>query len=644
MRVLLVEDDELISETLKKILTNHHYVVDVATDGQVGWELVEAFAYDLIVLDVVLPKLDGIQFCQRLRAQKYQTPVLLLTAQTSINDKVKGLDAGADDYVVKPFEPTELLARIRVLLRRRTAPVVTVLEWLHLRLDPGTCQVTYHDRPLNLTPKEFRLLEFLLRNPRQVFSRSALLDHLWSSEELPTEDTITVHIKELRRKLKQVGAPADFIETVYGQGYRLKQVKPHASEVQEKTIQQQIQEGLAIVWEKYKDLSHDRYLVLEQTARSLQANALTDEQQQAARQAAHKLAGALGILGLAEGASLARKIEQFFRGTALKQSQATQVSELIAALKRSLEQAGVQDDAPDSTRANQQLETDESAADFYPLILVVDDDDALTEQLTQLAMKSGLHIKLAPDLLAARELLRETLSSDRTNSERVQPLSAQKSRVDVILLNLALTNISQISLKLLAKLTNQAPPIPVLFVTEQDNLVNRAKAACLEIHAFLPKSLSPKQILKIAKGARSHSCTPVNNKVMLVDDDRQVLAMLQTSLAPWGLQLATIHEPRHFWRALEEFSPDLLVLDINMPNFSGLELCQIVRNNPKWGGLPILLFTLHNDISTIKQALTVGADDCISKVTGQSELVTRILNCLSRTRLLQSVTGSSLVL
>ncbi|HEY9603368.1 MAG TPA: response regulator transcription factor, partial [Allocoleopsis sp.] len=180
MRILLIEDDQWIAQTLETVLNNHHYVVDVATDGKMGWELVQSCDYDLIMLDVVLPEMDGIQLCQKLRSHNYQTPVLLLTGQGSSTDMVMGLDAGADDYVVKPFDLSELLARIRVLLRRKNLTLLSVLEHGKLRLDSSTCEVTYSDRTLHLTPKEFRLLELFLRNKHHVLSRSAILDRLWS--------------------------------------------------------------------------------------------------------------------------------------------------------------------------------------------------------------------------------------------------------------------------------------------------------------------------------------------------------------------------------------------------------------------------------------------------------------------------------
>lgn len=223
MRILLVEDDERITDALAEDLTDQHYVVDVANDGQVGRELVESFSYDLILLDVMLPKIDGITLCRKLRSQGDLTPILMLTARDTISDKIVGLDAGADDYLVKPFDLGELSARIRALLRRGNTTLPPVLEWDSLRLDPSTCEVFYEDCLLSLSPKEYALLEFFLRHPRRVFSRAQILENLWSFERLPEEATVKAHIRGLRQKLDAAGAPSDLIETVYGLGYRLKE-------------------------------------------------------------------------------------------------------------------------------------------------------------------------------------------------------------------------------------------------------------------------------------------------------------------------------------------------------------------------------------------------------------------------------------
>ncbi|MEQ8959036.1 MAG: response regulator transcription factor [Coleofasciculus sp. C2-GNP5-27] len=222
MRILLVEDDIYLAEALAEALAIQRYAVDTVSDGEAAWVQVNTLDYDLILLDMMLPKLDGIHLCKRLRSHGYQMPVLMITARDTSTDKVIGLDAGADDYMVKPLDIPELLARIRALLRRGQTVSPPSLEWGQLRLDPGTYEVCYGDQTLRLTPKEYSLLELLIRNGRQIMSRSAIIEHVWSIDNPPKEDTIKVHVKSLRSKLRSVGAPDDLIETVHGLGYRLK--------------------------------------------------------------------------------------------------------------------------------------------------------------------------------------------------------------------------------------------------------------------------------------------------------------------------------------------------------------------------------------------------------------------------------------
>ncbi|MCU0543489.1 MAG: response regulator transcription factor [Oscillatoriaceae cyanobacterium Prado104] len=224
MRILLVEDDVRLAETLAEALTDHRYVVDIATDGASGWYQAKALDYDLMVLDVMLPELSGIDLCHRLRSHGYKLPILMLTACDTLNDEVTGLDVGADDYVVKPVDLQKLFARIRALLRRGTpANASPVLKWGDLHLDPSTYEVGYGQMPIHLTPKEYALLELLLRNGRRVLSRSVIIEHIWSLESPPEEHTVKVHIRGLRQKLKAAGASEDTIETVHSMGYRLNQ-------------------------------------------------------------------------------------------------------------------------------------------------------------------------------------------------------------------------------------------------------------------------------------------------------------------------------------------------------------------------------------------------------------------------------------
>lgn len=221
MRILLVEDNENLAKAVATALLDQRYIVDIVRDGEPAWQQVNMLAYDLILMDIMLPRLDGVNLCRRLRSHGYTTPILMLTGRDTTTDKVASLDAGADDYLVKPVDLQELLARIRALLRRGSSLSSPVLEWGDLHLDPSTYEVTYQNKPLHLTPKEYSLLELFLRNGRRVLSRSVIIEHLWSLDDPPEEDTVKAHVKSLRHKLKAVGAPSDIIETVRSVGYRL---------------------------------------------------------------------------------------------------------------------------------------------------------------------------------------------------------------------------------------------------------------------------------------------------------------------------------------------------------------------------------------------------------------------------------------
>ena len=224
MKILVVEDDQRIAKAIAEALTDQRYVVEIATDGELGLAFAETYSFDLIILDLMLPKIEGLSLCRKLRYLGLTTPILMLTARDTSEDKVLGLDVGADDYVVKPFDLPELLARIRALLRRGTVAHSSVLEWERLTLNPDDCEVIYNGSSLTLTPKEYGLLELFMRHGSQVLSRSTILERVWAYEDMPAEETVKVHLRSLRQKLKAAGAPDRFIENVYGLGYRL---NPH---------------------------------------------------------------------------------------------------------------------------------------------------------------------------------------------------------------------------------------------------------------------------------------------------------------------------------------------------------------------------------------------------------------------------------
>lgn len=222
MRILLAEDDAHLAASLSEALSAQQYVVDVARDGESAWQHLNHLPYDLALLDVTLPNLDGLSLCQRMRSQGYGSPVLMLTARDTSTDRVAGLDSGADVYMVKPFDLSELLAQIRALLRRGRVGGTPVLHWGDLRLNPATYEVFYRDHPIRLTPKEFAILELLLHNGRRVLRRTFIIESVWSLDGPPGEETVKAHIKALRQKLRAAGASRTFIETVHGIGYRLR--------------------------------------------------------------------------------------------------------------------------------------------------------------------------------------------------------------------------------------------------------------------------------------------------------------------------------------------------------------------------------------------------------------------------------------
>lgn len=220
MRLLLIEDDSDFAATLQEELADFYYV-DAAADGRSGMYLAETSHYDLIILDAGLPDMDGLDICTELRRRGITIPILFLTGRGSLADKVSGLNAGADDYLVKPFELSELLARLQALIRRSSGPALeSVLSYGSLQLDTISRTVTHQGQPVSLRRKEFELLELLLRHQGQLVTRQMILDYLWDSNANSFTSAIDVHASHLRKRIDKTFGTA-LIETVYGLGYRL---------------------------------------------------------------------------------------------------------------------------------------------------------------------------------------------------------------------------------------------------------------------------------------------------------------------------------------------------------------------------------------------------------------------------------------
>ena len=509
MRILVVEDDEILRTLLTQRLNAECYAIDVAKDGLEGWDYASTYEYDLLILDLVLPKLNGIALCQKLRHTGYTVPILMLSSQDTSTAKIMGLNAGADDYMVKPFDEPELISRIRALLRRGSGNPLPIVTCGPLSLNSSTYEVFYGEMALTLTAKEYVLLEMMMRDSQHVFSSDEILESLWSSEEFPVDATVRSHMRRLRKKLTAVGAPPDLIATSHGRGYYLKILDlstttiaparetpniatPNSSIEQSKsnesTQQAQYLELLNDTWKKHRSTCLERVELIRSALDKLHSAQLTSPIQAEAYRAAHTLVGTLGTFGLHQAMQLARNIDQ------------------------------------------------ELHPDLYLEPYQAESFRSFLNQLQQ-QIEQTLHIENLPTMLEDR-----------------------------------------------AKVIEDPTSKP-----------------------------SPPEI-----------------KVMLVDDDPVFLETFPHHLKSHGFQVLTLNDPRQFWSVLEINHPDVVILDIQMQQINGFELCQELRSVDPWQKIPVMFLSADSNAETQHKAFSVGADDYLCKPITAQSLSDRIHNRLQR--------------
>jgi DNA-binding response OmpR family regulator/HPt (histidine-containing phosphotransfer) domain-containing protein len=628
MKILLVEDDDSSIALLTRTLNAQHYIVDAVKDGEMGWTYASTFDYDLIILDIMLPKLDGITLCKRLRGEGSTTPIILLTAQDLITAKLQGLDAGADDYIVKPFDLNELMARMRALLRRSSNNPLPLLSWGDLLLDLSTCDVTYNGQPLILTTKEYDLLELFLRDSYHVFSSDEIIDRLWSSDDFPAEATVRSHLRRLRHKLQVAGAPPDAIATIHGRGYYLKPIQPDLTvrisrSVDEAKIgneerflpsaqqQAQYRSFLEETWVTTKPQCLESLDRLSEIVQKLQVGNTTDLEQ--AHQRAHKLVGTLGIFTLTSGMEIARKIEKILnRSTLLTSTESATLPILIDELSWEIEQF---------TIANSQFsdtsQTSTSLSSDLPLILFVDLDPSLTDSLSVMAKHQGFQALTLSTIEAANHYLANIPAA---------PINLVAPTL--ILVSLSASQATNTTLDFIHNTHQQFPHWSILVLGERDGLGNRLAVVRSGGKFLGTDGLSTEQIFTAVTSLIQPA--PTTAKVMVVDDDLDWLRALPQLLQPWGLKVTTLADPQQFWTVLQSVQPDALVLDVKMPEINGLELCQVLRSDPIWQRLPILFLSAANDAIAQQSAFSVGADDYLCKPMMGGEIAWRIRHRLAR--------------
>lgn len=372
---------------------------------------------------------------------------------------------------------------------------------------------------------------------------------------------------------------------------------------------------MAAIWERFKDATMKRVGVLEDATHALLRGALDGDERLRAEREAHKLRGSLGTFGFVEGARLAEEIDQIFQAAGpLSASQGQLLSEMLVSLRQELQHSPV--GAPPAAPAHMAV----ASVDGLRRILIVDDDDLLAEQLLAVGRARNHRPERAASLEQARSLL-------------------DQSPPDAILLDLSFPSPGEDGRTLLAELAARRHAVPVFILTSRDSLVDRLEVARLGGAAYLQKPMAAEAVYDVVEKALARRVLDAPT-VLAVDDDPQVLATIEALLGERGLHVHTLNDPLQFWVKLAEVKPDLLVLDVDMPYLSGIELCRVVRNDPRLAALPVLFLTARTDPATIQRVFATGADDYVSKPILGPELVTRIANRLERMQLLKQLAES----
>ncbi|MGL6281049.1 MAG: response regulator, partial [Microcoleaceae cyanobacterium] len=532
----------------------------------------------------------------------------------------------------KPCNLDELSARIRALLRRGLDSLSPLIEWGDLSLNPSTCEVLYGGEVLNLTAKEYGLLKLFLYNNQRVFSCRAILDKLWAYDDAPTEDTVRAHIKGLRHKLKMAKAPRNFVETVYGLGYRLnlkyaEKAIPANNISEQANIdtaslehQEKLHQAIAQVWEKFQSTMQERVQVIEMALVASRDNNLTAELRENAHRESHKLAGVLGMFGLNEGSTIAKQIERLLEPEQpLDDYIVTLLIELTEKLREQVDNNQSKRENPQKVATVSPTQTTFIESLKVPwqqaFILLITTDPIFADTLITEAEKYGMK---TPVYWKPEQVLKNLETWD------FLPTS---SRPNVVIFDL--DNFPN-SLELLENITQQMTPLRGAVLSHHDDLLTRMKVTKLGSYIYVQKPLSSIQIMR----AIADLFTPVtaDTTVMIVDDDQDILLNLEEQLTAIGMKVVTLNQPSLFWQTLTKACPDVLILDIEMPDFNGIELCHVVRHDYHWRHLPILFITSHTNPNIKQQVFVAGADDYIQKSAISQELITRITNRLKLSR------------
>jgi diguanylate cyclase (GGDEF)-like protein len=473
----------------------------------------------------------------------------------------------------------------------------------------GDCQVLVLDHSLENPPAS----EVLLRSRSELgLGRMRVfycvekdsLGHLSSSlsNGLLAEDQMLLHPPDREKLVREIASAV---------GARLAREGE-----QDSHLEREVTEAAAGLWDEFKGQIFEQLKALEQAALALVEGKLQSELRQEAEREAHKLAGSLGSLGLAEGTRLARDLEQGLKaGMPLGQAESLRICDAVVELRGVLERGPVTHPSVSPLSAGTETE------DSRPLLLVVQTDTAFAGQLVVEAAHLGLRGEIAASLAAARSFV-------------------SRQTPGVVLLDPALPEGFDHGLTFISELAARFPVAPILVLMDSDSFSDRLKVARLGAQAFLDKTQTAHQVVESVVQALSQAQVPAA-KVLAIDDDPLILESLRLLLESRGMKVTTLVDPLRFWEALEGTAPDLLLLDVEMPHLSGVELCRVLRNDARWSGIPVLFLTGHTDSETVMKIFAAGADDYVSKPIVGPELVARISTRIARTQTLLSMAESS---
>jgi DNA-binding response OmpR family regulator/GGDEF domain-containing protein len=392
MKILIVDDDTSLCQLVRTSLVAHRYVVDVATDGEMGLEMGYQFNYDLILLDILMPKLDGLSLCRTLRNKGYQGQIIMVTAKTTQEDIIIGLDTGADDYLIKPYYIHELLARIRASSRRIGNQLnLNTIFYNKLSLNSELIEVKYDETSINLSRREFQLLELFLRYPQKIFTRGQIIDKLWSIDDSPTDGAVTNLVKDLRQKLKKARMQEEVIETVHGLGYRLankrelEPVETIPTQSSSPITDSSVSEGLALMEQikvEFEMSLPNKIADIKAGLVKLETEITNAQQQQYLMRMTHSLLGSLGTFGYSQCSQLAAKMENILVKESLTNVDIQAIDSLIHALEWEV------------TQEREKTDHNFSIFSDIPYILQPEDFLAVLDREWQMLNSDGLPLSL----------------------------------------------------------------------------------------------------------------------------------------------------------------------------------------------------------------------------------------------------------